>query len=190
MSKKILIIGDSFAANFDNSLLGWPFLLKNNHNVTNLAQAGCGQYKILQQLRNTDPTQFSNIIISHTSSTRFHIEKNPFHTTGTHIHSDLIYEDVLNKDPSDVRDHILFLFEHVIDIDYQNFIYQAICREIAQLIQQVPTIHLNFFSKNSILKQQFSVNECYQIWRKNTGTINHMSEKGNQIIYNLVEGLL
>ena len=49
---KILICGDSFAADWTVKYpgQGWPNMLAEIHEVTNLAQAGCSEYKILKQL--------------------------------------------------------------------------------------------------------------------------------------------
>ena len=63
---KILICGDSFAADWTIKYpdkKGWPNLLAEHHNVINLAQAGCGEYKILLQLLSVDFTQFDQIIV-------------------------------------------------------------------------------------------------------------------------------
>ena len=54
---KILIVGDSFAADWSvkyNDYHGWPNLLAQKFEVTNLAKAGVGQYKIYKQLQNID----------------------------------------------------------------------------------------------------------------------------------------
>ena len=50
---KILICGDSFAADFritDTNALGWCNLLEEKYTVVNRAQAGVSEYKILKQI--------------------------------------------------------------------------------------------------------------------------------------------
>ena len=50
---KILIVGDSFAADWAikyKSISGWPNLLAEKFEVVNLAQAGVSEYKIYQQV--------------------------------------------------------------------------------------------------------------------------------------------
>ena len=51
-SKKILIIGDSFACVWPNGLTGWPTQLAQQYDVTNLSQAGVGEYQKLRQMLN------------------------------------------------------------------------------------------------------------------------------------------
>ena len=71
-SKKILIIGDSFACVWPNSSTGWPSQLAQQYDVTNLAQAGVSEYKILQQLINFTKDaawwqhEIDCVIVSHT----------------------------------------------------------------------------------------------------------------------------
>ncbi len=43
---KLLIAGDSFAADWLSGESGWPNLLANEYDVTNVAQAVCSEYKI------------------------------------------------------------------------------------------------------------------------------------------------
>ena len=72
-SKKILIIGDSFACVWPNEVTGWPTQLAQQYDVTNLAQAGVSEYKILKQLLNFEKENpwwqhdFNCVIVSHTS---------------------------------------------------------------------------------------------------------------------------
>ena len=50
---ELLIIGDSFSADWSikyNDYLGWPSLLLEHYQITNLSQAGVGEYKIYKQL--------------------------------------------------------------------------------------------------------------------------------------------
>ena len=55
----ILIIGDSWAADWSqkhSQYPGWPNILAEEFNVTNIAQAGVSQYSITQQLKKTPST--------------------------------------------------------------------------------------------------------------------------------------
>jgi len=47
---KILICGDSFAADWTVKYpgQGWPNMLAQQHEIVNLAQAGCSEYKIFK----------------------------------------------------------------------------------------------------------------------------------------------
>ena len=187
----ILIVGDSFAENFNQSNESWTFLLSAHTNLTNLARAGCGEYKILKQLQSVDLSKFDQIIISHTSFTRFHVEHNPFYSNGKHSHCDLIYEDVLNKPDSKVKEHLLFLFEKLVDIDYQQFVYDSVCKEIKKILTNKVCLHLNFFDKNIILQKHFdNILELREIWKKHPGHINHMNQQGNVMVYEKIFNLI
>ena len=48
---------------------GWSKLAKQ-HDVTNVAQAGVSEYKILKQLHNAELKDYDAIIVSHTSPSR------------------------------------------------------------------------------------------------------------------------
>ena len=50
---KLLLAGDSFAAEWPGENV-WPKLLAKQHDVTNVAQAGVSEYKILKQLHNAE----------------------------------------------------------------------------------------------------------------------------------------
>ena len=180
----ILIIGDSFAENFNQSNESWTFLLSKHTNLINLAQAGCGEYKILKQLQSVDLNKFDKVIVSHTSFTRIHVERNPFYSKGKYSHCDLIYEDVLNKPNNKVKEHLLFLFEQLVDIDYQKFVYDSVCKEIKEILKNKICLHLNFFDQNSILQRHFdNIIEMHEIWKKYPGNINHMNQRGNIMVY-------
>ena len=62
----ILIIGDSFATKYNGAYLGWAEMLEQKHTVTNLAQAGVSEYKILKQLQSITIKDFDCVIVSHT----------------------------------------------------------------------------------------------------------------------------
>ena len=88
---KILVAGDSFAAEWPGNN-GWVKLLAQKFPVTNVAQAGVSEYKILKQLVNLD--DYNIIIVSHTSPSRIHTPKHPLHTKGLHKDCDLLYNDI------------------------------------------------------------------------------------------------
>jgi hypothetical protein len=62
----LLICGDSFAADWTVKYPGegWPNLMSKIHNVTNLAQAGCGEYKVLKQLESVNLLSASILLSS------------------------------------------------------------------------------------------------------------------------------
>ena len=94
---KVLICGDSFAADWTVKYTGkgWPNLIAENYTVTNLAQAGCSEYKIYLQLASANLDQYDAIIVSHTSPNRLPVEVHPVHSNDPlHKNSDLIYTDL------------------------------------------------------------------------------------------------
>ena len=60
----VLIAGDSFAAEWPGSN-GWVKLLAKNYDVTNVAQAGVSEYKILQQIKNANLNKYDLVMICH-----------------------------------------------------------------------------------------------------------------------------
>ena len=90
---KLLICGDSFAADWTVKYKGhgWPNLLSQSFEVTNLARAGVCEYKIYNQLLSVDPSAFDVIIISHTSPFRLYVKEHPSQFT-RHWRSKKIYD--------------------------------------------------------------------------------------------------
>jgi hypothetical protein len=93
--KRLLIAGDSFAARYpDDQGQGWPLLLRELYEVTNVAQAGVSEYKILKQLQSiSNIGQYNFIVIAHTSPHRVHTRKS-IHNTELHKDCDLLLSDV------------------------------------------------------------------------------------------------
>lgn len=187
----ILITGDSFAENYDNSKESWTYLLSEKDSVLNLAKAGCGQYKILKQLQTINLNKFDTIIISHTSYLRFHVEQNPYYNKGKYAYADLIYEDILNKPQSKTKEHLVFLFEKILDIEYQKFVYDSVCGEISNLCQSARCIHINFFAENHLLYKHFdNVLEMHEVWKKYPGLVNHLDAEGNRVVYEKIFSII
>ena len=61
--KKILIAGDSFSSLQLAGKNGWPKLLTNYYDVTNISQPGIGEYKILQRLKSQDLSKYDLVYI-------------------------------------------------------------------------------------------------------------------------------
>ena len=102
----ILIVGDSFAADWTVKYkgIGWPNMLSKRHNVTNLAQAGCSEYKIYKQLLSVNLDDFDYIIASHTSPYRIYVTEHPVHSMDKlHNDCDLIYTDLKEHSKRDKK---------------------------------------------------------------------------------------
>ena len=128
-AKKILICGDSFSADWSakhQDYKGWPILLADTHQVTNLSQAGCSEYKIWKQLYAADLSLFDYVILSHTSPFRIPIESHPDHYNDVlHKDCDLIYSDIKqskNKTLQSVADY----FEKFFLPEYAIFVHDLI----------------------------------------------------------------
>ena len=93
MKKKILIAGDSFAADWTVKYKGegWVNTLCKDYDVTNIAQAGVSEYKIYNQLKKIDVSKYDIILISHTSAYRIPVVEHPIHSKDIlHNNCDLI----------------------------------------------------------------------------------------------------
>lgn len=187
--KKILICGDSFAADWTvkYSGEGWPNLLAKEYDVTNLAQAGCSEYKIYLQLNSVNLNEFAAIIISHTSPYRLYTPHHPIHSNDIlHSNSDLIYSDV--KSYSENNKALLPLvhyFEEYFDMDHAKFVHSLICEKIEKLAGPYNTLHIVNHEWDDLYKFS-NVFSFYELFKSNRGLINHFDETGNNIIYQKV----
>lgn len=185
----ILIIGDSFAADWsavDSTYPGWPQLLAKKHSVTNLAQAGCSEYKILQQLKTQQNLDLYDwIIVCHTSSARIHTRQHPVHHSDhLHAHADLIFSDIeyhavldkKQKNPALVAAHDFFVYHY--DDDYNRDIHQLLVKEIHEIIGNTPVVVVDNFDQLNPLDYEFFLNFT-KITQVVPGKVNHCSQQGN-----------
>jgi hypothetical protein len=181
---KILLAGDSFAANWnDISTTAWWQLLDQEHTVHNVAQAGCGEYKILNQLLNCNLKTYDLIIVCHTSPYRIHTLSNPFHDNVSHKNSDLMYTDISCAKESNEKNHVMYFFENIFDLEYARSIHNLIKKEIVQVLASYNHLHVSFF-KN--FKDEYTYPQeinLYHVWKKYPGNINHLNPAGNQQAY-------
>lgn len=183
---KLLICGDSFAADWTVKYPGegWPNIIAQKYDVTNLAQAGCSEYKVYLQLANTDLSNFDAIIISHSTPSRFYVREHPLHSQDPlHRGSDLIYSDI--KEASTKHKHlkpITEFFENYIDLDYMEFVYQLICEKIDTLLSDFDgkVLHVSHLPWRS--DYQFANFVQLDLIQTNRGLLNHYDEIGNKLI--------
>jgi len=184
--KKILITGDSFAANWQTkyNTIGWPNLMSQQYQVINLAQAGCGEYKIYKQLVSQTLSNFDIVLISHTSPYRIYCSSHPVHKNDPlHANSDFIYSDVVeNVDKRSDLANIKYYFENFFDMDHAKFIHRLICKEIVNLTQNVSVIHLSFFDYRDLFEFNNFLS-FYDIFENHRGSVNHLNKMGNKIVY-------
>ena len=141
---KILIVGDSFAADWSVTTVtptGWPNLLAEQVSVTNLARAGCSQYRIIQQLQSVSLDEFDWVVVCHTSPHRIVTRQHPIHQTALHASADLIFSDLeYHQQQVGGVDNVSLVcaynfFRYRYDEDFQNFVYDAVLRSIAEILK-------------------------------------------------------
>ena len=189
----ILICGDSFAVDYtqiDPTKSGWSSMLANEYAITNCAQAGVSEYKILKQLEQQNLDEYEVIIVSHTSPLRVYIKDNPMYLNNQlYSNADLIYSDVLSHYNSDT-DNIMLqtaknYFEIIFDQDYYQDMYFLLVDKIKKLTHQHKCLHLL-----TIFDQGVDVQPCLNLkqqFKFKQGTPNHYSNKDNIKICNLVK---
>ena len=183
--KNILIAGDSFAAIWPGMYIGWPGMLKENYNVTNLAQAGVSEYKILKQLQSVNLSNFDSVIVSHTSPSRVHTLQHPLHKEGLHKDCDLIYTDIADRsslfNPSLRSAKGWFRYHY--DDEYQIDIYMLIRKEIRSLLGSHNYISITHTDISTTYALEHNNISFADTWKYNKGTVNHYTLEGNKKIF-------
>jgi len=192
---KILIFGDSFAADWTvkYSGRGWPNMLAEQHEVVNLAQAGCSEYKILKQLESTDLNTYDQIIISHTSPYRIYVKKHPVHHDNPlHKNCDLLYSDIKvhsikNKNLVPIVNYI----ENYFDLDYAKDMHKLLCKKIEQLLESVEdrVIHIANIDYKTVYCFKDMIN-FDNLFASNIGSMNHFDAEGNEEIFKILSTTL
>lgn len=187
---KIAICGDSFAADWQikyPNQQGWPNLLAEHHTVTNIAQAGCSEYKILKQLQSINLNRFDKIIIAHSSPFRLYVKTHPVHNDHLHANCDLIYSDI--KEHAKTNKKLLPLvdyFENYFDLDHAIDIHNIVCEKIDRITKTFDPIHITGFEWDGLYQFDNMLNFNY-IFKKYRGTINHYSLEGNLEVYESIQ---
>jgi hypothetical protein len=185
---KVLIAGDSFAAKWPGKYPGWAELLEEYFDVTNLAQAGVGEYKILRQVHSVDVTWFDCVIVCHTSFSRIHTREHPVHKEGLHINCDLIYTDLEahnDKNNPSLKAAKDF-FQYHYDESQSKGIYYLIRSEIARLMAFSSYIAIDNFKDAAIFSIEKNKVDLSDFWLENKGEVNHYSEEGNKKLCQMI----
>jgi hypothetical protein len=183
-NKHILIAGDSFSSESLSAEHGWPMLLRQDFQITNVSSPGIGEYKILQNLQSENLSKYDLVLISHTSPNRLHCVNNPLYPHD-HLYnkSDIIFTDAesrVNKQP--IAQSIVDYYKYIFDIDYYEFIHRCCCKEIEQLTNNVPVLNITHFDWTDLY--QFSnLTNFHEFWLANRGEFVHYTKEANQIIY-------
>jgi hypothetical protein len=189
---KLAIVGDSFATDWSvkyPNCKGWPNMLSEIYNVTNLAQAGCSEYKILKQLKTIKIENFDLIIVSHTIFDRIHTLKHPVHHNDSlHNQCDLIFSDIEYHNSTSSTNTALTaaydFFKYHYDENFYKDIYKLIFDEIDRITSGVPTLHISHFDNINV-----DIN-FYKVYKKHNGLINHYSAKGNRQIFESIHNYI
>lgn len=184
--KEVLLCGDSFSADWGD--IGWPQLLSRDFNITNLSQAGVGEYKILKQIESVNIRDYDLVIVSHTSPSRVHTANHPIYKTGFHKDCDLIYTDIENKN-SFFNSSLKIAkgwFKFHYDDQYQTDIYKLIRNKIKNICT-IPYISISHAHLNVDVIPENKFIDFSELWKTHRGTINHYNEIGNQKIYEILK---
>ena len=183
---KLLICGDSFSSDQLAGDFGWPILLRNTHDVTNISHPGVGEYKILQQLKSQNLQLYDLIIISHTSPYRIHCEENPLYDKD-HLYrkSDIIFADAENKKTL-ISSSLCDYFNLVFDLEYYKFVHSGYCSAINQLIAEKPALHITHFDWSDLYRFP-NLTNFYNLWKGNKGQYCHYTVQGNQQVYDILQ---
>jgi len=130
---KILITGDSWEANWNvkhKTYTGWPNILADYFDITNIAQAGVSQYKICKQIDSVNLDDYDFIIFGITSPYRIYTPNHPVHKQDKlHSNSDLIFTDIeyhLSQNPTDDLKSIMNFYHNHFDVEYAEFIHKLL----------------------------------------------------------------
>lgn len=186
--KKLLICGDSFAADWTVKYkgYGWVNLLEQNYKITNLAQAGCSEYKILKQLQSVEKHKFDMVLVSHTSPYRLYVKEHPIHKDALHKNSCLLYTDIIEHLPNNTHlQPIADYFNKYFDLEYAEHIHNLLLKEIDYYCGIEKTLHISHISWKGLYRFHNFLN-FNDIFEKYRGSMNHYTEQGNEIVYERV----
>ena len=190
-TKKILIVGDSFSTVWPDGNTGWVNLLAKDYDVTNLSEAGIGEYKILKQLESVNTSNYDYVIVSHTSPSRIHTRNHPLHKTGFRKNCDLIYNDISDRfNPFNLNLFVSKLFfRYHYDDKYQVDIYNLIRAKIKSLIntKYISISHVEIAAELAIEKYHIDFST---LWSKERGYVNHYTDAGNVSVYNTIKRVI
>jgi len=190
---KILIAGDSFASDWSKSKIafkGWVNLLADEYSVTNVAQSGVSEYKIWQQLENSNLDDYDWVIVCHTSPYRLYTRKNPINYSSLlHDQSDMLYADiehhatkwtnVFNKSLKTAYNW----FRYHYDKEHNEKIYQLIYDKIQNMLAKHKHIQIDNFNEDTD-------NLNYMYYCTPNQGVNHFDQKTNQRIYQEIKNTI
>ena len=179
--KKLILIGDSFAASTHKD--SWAKNLKIN--TDNLSTNGSSEYRIWKKICTANLTKYDFAIIVHTSPNRIYARDNHLYPYNhSHANSDLIYTDLEDKRGNTYADGAIWWFENVFDLENAEDIHKLLVEDCIRKIT-IPSIHITFFDLDLD-----NVINFYKLWRGHHGDINHMDTTGNTMVTKKVDSIL
>lgn len=193
-SKRVLICGDSFAADWTckYSGQGWPNLLAQEFRIDNCAQAGVSEYKIWQQIEKSCLGNYDVVIVWHTSPYRIPVEHHPLHQ-GDCLHGqcDLLYEDVKHavEQRPDLQPAVKW-FEQYFHLPAAEFTHNLICEKIDRHTAWKQSVwHARAVDWKGLYRFNGGL-DFSAVWKKHQGLINHFDSEGNQKIFEKFKELI
>lgn len=167
-------------------------MLAHYYDVTNLAQAGVGEYKILKQIESTNIDQYDIIIVSHTSPSRVHTPRHPIHKEGFHKNCDLLYNDIADRNswfnPSLKAAQNWFDYHY--DDPYQIDIYNLIRKQINDILCKKNYISITHTEISKDLSIEPNNIDFSNLWKKERGPINHYTVEGNKAVFKQLKDII
>ena len=184
---KLLVAGDSFAAEWPGNE-GWVKLLARDYDVTNVAQAGVSEYKILKQIQNSKLDEYNLVIVNHTSPSRVHTPKHPLPRTDLHKDCDLLYTDIEQRNSffNESLKSAQLYFKHHYDDQYYQTIYSLLRKEINTLLLDKKYLSMSHIDVAKLFVHEDNHLDFSEFWKANKGTENHYSKIGNEKVYKIV----
>jgi hypothetical protein len=102
-----------------------------------------------------------------------------------HANSDILYQDVKYHSEFDKKlEPLVSYFENYFDLDYAEFVHSLICEKITQLLEPYKdkTLHMSHISWQRLYQFDGMI-QFNNLFEQHTGTTNHYSNQGNQLVY-------
>lgn len=178
---KVLIAGDSYASDWNEKWEWWKSL---PYDITNVAQAGSSQYRILKSL--CVSLDYDVIVIFHTSPYRLYTENNTLHTNSpTHKHSDYIIGDVIAKG-GDISKAMKSYVKYFYNEELVLYNHRKICEDIINITKHTTVIHASGFDYDDIFEFD-DMTSIRHIAETQHGGVCHMNTTGNKMVADIIE---
>lgn len=171
---KVWIFGDSFAAS--RSKYSWTALLSSKYDVVVYASNGSSQYRIWKAYKQVkdeiDPEDC--VLFCHTSPYRVFLKNNSTilsRLLPSHPYCDIIINDIIEKKES----KFIKILRSIWDEEYFVDTHDLLLRDM----DSPHCLHFTFFESETL-------KSFHKVWQENKGGINHMSAKGNRIMFEKV----